>query len=144
MSTTDETLAAIEAAVLEVPGVTDLYRSRPTVASAVQAVRSIATSTPETSSPVRRMRDRMAPSVITGRSVSDRGRSGTSRPERDSIEMFARTPLIQDSSAGASSRAAASSERSDAWRTRMIAARAFWQAGESSMLGSAGCMPASR
>jgi hypothetical protein len=45
MSTTDETLAAIEAAVLEVPGVTDLYRSRPTVASAVQAVRSIATST---------------------------------------------------------------------------------------------------
>jgi hypothetical protein len=44
MSTTDETLAAIEAAVLEVPGVTDLYRSRPTVASAVQAVRSIATS----------------------------------------------------------------------------------------------------
>ncbi|MBO9047622.1 hypothetical protein JG550_002600 [Curtobacterium flaccumfaciens pv. flaccumfaciens] len=45
MSTTDETLATIEAAVLEVPGVTDLYRSRPTVASAVQAVRSIATST---------------------------------------------------------------------------------------------------
>ncbi|MBO9044475.1 hypothetical protein [Curtobacterium flaccumfaciens] len=45
MSTTDETLATIEAAVLEVPGVTDLYRSRPTVASALQAVRSIATST---------------------------------------------------------------------------------------------------
>lgn len=45
MSTTDETLAAIEAAVLQVPGVTDLYRSRPTVASAVQAVRSIATNT---------------------------------------------------------------------------------------------------
>jgi hypothetical protein len=45
MSTTDETLAAIEAAVLEVPGVTDLYRSRPTVASAFQAVRSLAANT---------------------------------------------------------------------------------------------------
>lgn len=44
MSATDETLAAIEAAVTEVPGVTDLYRARPTVASAVQAVRSIATN----------------------------------------------------------------------------------------------------
>ncbi|MBT1546726.1 hypothetical protein [Curtobacterium aurantiacum] len=45
MNTTDDTLAAIEAAVTDVPGVTDLYRSRPTVASAFQAVRSIATNT---------------------------------------------------------------------------------------------------
>ncbi|MBF4613425.1 hypothetical protein [Curtobacterium sp. VKM Ac-1376] len=44
MSTIDETLAAIEAAVAEVPGVVDLYRARPTVASAVQAVRGIATN----------------------------------------------------------------------------------------------------
>lgn len=45
MNTTDETLAAIEAAVTGVPGVTDLYRSRPTVASAFQAVRSLAANT---------------------------------------------------------------------------------------------------
>ncbi|WNY34907.1 hypothetical protein Q9Q99_07440 [Curtobacterium flaccumfaciens] len=44
MTTTDEALAAIETAVTEVSGVTDLYRSRPLVASAVQAVRSIATN----------------------------------------------------------------------------------------------------
>ena len=84
-----------------------------------------ATTMPGTESPARRTRERIAPSVITGRSVADDDRSGTSRPERASIEMFASTPPIHDSSAGASDRAAASSEPSDAWRRRMIAARAF-------------------
>ncbi|MFK4482762.1 MULTISPECIES: hypothetical protein [unclassified Curtobacterium] len=45
MSTTDDTLAAVEQAVVDVPGVTDLYRARPTVASTVSAVRGMASST---------------------------------------------------------------------------------------------------
>ncbi|ROP65441.1 hypothetical protein [Curtobacterium sp. PhB115] len=45
MSTADETLTAVEAAVTAVPGVTDLYRARPTVASAVHAVRGLTSST---------------------------------------------------------------------------------------------------
>ncbi|MEJ8285165.1 hypothetical protein ACVKXF_000556 [Curtobacterium sp. PvP017] len=44
MSSDDDTLAAVEQAVIGVPGVTDLYRARPTVASTVSAVRGIASS----------------------------------------------------------------------------------------------------
>ncbi|WP_146243561.1 hypothetical protein [Curtobacterium sp. MCBD17_008] len=39
---TAETLLAVEAAVLAVPGVTDLYRPLPTIGSAVAAVRRLA------------------------------------------------------------------------------------------------------
>jgi hypothetical protein len=38
---TAEALLAVEAAVLAVPGVTDLYRPRPTIGSAVAAVRRL-------------------------------------------------------------------------------------------------------
>lgn len=41
---TDDELRAVEAAVLAVPGVTELYRSRPTVGSAVAAVRRLGAS----------------------------------------------------------------------------------------------------
>lgn len=41
---TDDVLAAIEQAAIAVPGVTDLYRARPTVASAVSAVRDLASN----------------------------------------------------------------------------------------------------
>lgn len=44
MSSDDDTLAAVEQAVVGVPGVTDLYRARPTVASAVSGVRGIVSS----------------------------------------------------------------------------------------------------
>lgn len=44
MSSDDDTLAAVEQAVVGVPGVIDLYRARPTVASTVSAVRGIASS----------------------------------------------------------------------------------------------------
>lgn len=43
MSTDDEVLTAVEAAVLAVPGVAELYRARPTLGSAVASARSIAT-----------------------------------------------------------------------------------------------------
>jgi hypothetical protein len=43
-SWTDEALLVIETAVRDVPGVTDVYRSRPTVGSAVAAVRRLASS----------------------------------------------------------------------------------------------------
>lgn len=45
MSTDDETLGAVEAAVLAVPGVAELYRARPTLGSAVASARSLATRT---------------------------------------------------------------------------------------------------
>ncbi|PCN49048.1 hypothetical protein Csp2054_02275 [Curtobacterium sp. 'Ferrero'] len=48
MSTTDDTLAAVEQAVLAVPGVAELYRARPTVGSAVAAVRSLASGSAPT------------------------------------------------------------------------------------------------
>ncbi|MGN7191320.1 MULTISPECIES: hypothetical protein [unclassified Curtobacterium] len=41
----DETAAAIEDAVLAVPGVADLYRARPTVGSALASARNLATGT---------------------------------------------------------------------------------------------------
>lgn len=41
---TDDELRAVETAVLAVPGVTELYRGRPTVGSAVAAVRRIRAS----------------------------------------------------------------------------------------------------
>jgi hypothetical protein len=40
-SWSDAALLAVEAAVLDVPGVTDVYRARPTVGSAVAAVRRL-------------------------------------------------------------------------------------------------------
>ncbi|WP_144714887.1 hypothetical protein [Curtobacterium pusillum] len=43
MSTLDETFAAVEDAVLAVPGVTELYRARPTIGSAVAAAKTLAT-----------------------------------------------------------------------------------------------------
>jgi hypothetical protein len=46
MSIDDETAAAIEAAVLAAPGVADLYRARPTVGSAVESARRIASRAP--------------------------------------------------------------------------------------------------
>lgn len=45
MSPADDILTAVEAAVLEVPGVADLYRARPTLGSAVSAVKSLAART---------------------------------------------------------------------------------------------------
>ncbi|MGG7307716.1 hypothetical protein ACQXVK_11035 [Curtobacterium sp. AB451] len=42
MSTQDETFAEIEAAVLAVPGVAELYRARPTLGSAVDAAKRLA------------------------------------------------------------------------------------------------------
>ncbi len=45
MSTTDESMTAVETAVLAVPGVADLYRARPTLGSAVSAVKSLAART---------------------------------------------------------------------------------------------------
>lgn len=45
MSPAADTLAAVEAAVLEVPGVADLYRARPTLGSAASAVKRIADGT---------------------------------------------------------------------------------------------------
>jgi hypothetical protein len=41
---TDDELRAVETAVLAVPGVTELYRGRPTVGSAVAAVRRLGAS----------------------------------------------------------------------------------------------------
>ncbi|MGN8051183.1 hypothetical protein ACTJKO_15990 [Curtobacterium sp. 22159] len=41
-SATDEAFAAVEQAVLAVPGVAELYRARPTLGSAVAAARSLA------------------------------------------------------------------------------------------------------
>ncbi len=43
MSTTDDVLAALEHVITGVPGVAELYRARPTVTSAVQAVRGLTT-----------------------------------------------------------------------------------------------------
>ncbi|MDR6172425.1 MULTISPECIES: hypothetical protein [unclassified Curtobacterium] len=45
MSSHDETFAAIEAAVVAVPGVAELYRARPTLGSAVGAAKNLATRT---------------------------------------------------------------------------------------------------
>lgn len=45
MTTHDDTFAAIETAVLAVPGVAELYRARPTLGSAVGAARNLATRT---------------------------------------------------------------------------------------------------
>ncbi|GGK91938.1 hypothetical protein JOE58_001578 [Curtobacterium luteum] len=45
MSTPDETLTAVETAVLAVPGVAELYRARPTLGSTVSAVKSLAART---------------------------------------------------------------------------------------------------
>ncbi len=42
MSADDETLSAVEDAVLAVPGVAELYRARPTIGSAVAAARNLA------------------------------------------------------------------------------------------------------
>ncbi|MBT2503496.1 hypothetical protein [Curtobacterium sp. ISL-83] len=41
MSTDAETLATVDAAVLAVPGVAELYRARPTVESAITAARGL-------------------------------------------------------------------------------------------------------
>lgn len=46
MSIDDETAAAIEAAVLAAPGVADLYRARPTLGSAVESARRLASRAP--------------------------------------------------------------------------------------------------
>ncbi|SOC87685.1 hypothetical protein SAMN05660766_1370 [Curtobacterium sp. 314Chir4.1] len=43
MSDHDETFAAVEEAVLAVPGVADLYRARPTLGSTVTAAKNLAT-----------------------------------------------------------------------------------------------------
>ncbi|MGL3199125.1 MULTISPECIES: hypothetical protein [Curtobacterium] len=45
MSATDDTLTAVETAVLSVPGVADLYRARPTLGSAVSVVKNLASRT---------------------------------------------------------------------------------------------------
>lgn len=45
MTMDDETVAAIEAAVLRVPGVAELYRAKPTLGSALDAARQIAART---------------------------------------------------------------------------------------------------
>lgn len=42
MTDTEDVLSAVETAVLAVPGVAEVYRARPTVGSAVAAVRSLA------------------------------------------------------------------------------------------------------
>ncbi|PZF58795.1 hypothetical protein DEJ23_03065 [Curtobacterium sp. MCSS17_008] len=42
MSPDDETVAAIEAAVLAVPGVAELYRAKPTIGSALETARRLA------------------------------------------------------------------------------------------------------
>jgi len=46
MSLDDTTVAAIEAAVAAVPGVAELYRARPTLGSALESARRIATRAP--------------------------------------------------------------------------------------------------
>lgn len=46
MSLDDETVAAIEAAVLAVPGVAELYRARPTIGSALDSAKRLASRAP--------------------------------------------------------------------------------------------------
>lgn len=45
MTWDDETVAAVEAAVLAVPGVAELYRAKPTFGSAIASARSLASRT---------------------------------------------------------------------------------------------------
>ncbi|MEV7933307.1 MULTISPECIES: hypothetical protein [unclassified Curtobacterium] len=46
MTLDDDTTAAIEAAVLAVPGVAELYRARPTLGSAIDSAKRLAARTP--------------------------------------------------------------------------------------------------
>ena len=45
MSTDDDTLTAVETAVLAVPGVSELYQARPTLSSTIDAAKRLATHT---------------------------------------------------------------------------------------------------